>query len=173
VTGLVMVAGMAASISPVRRPAPLALSSDQAWAGPPCEAKAPRRRVRLWRRARSAPLLGEVAPFARYPTKVLDGLGRYADRLRVREGTVLATKGRQAREAIVVMAGEVRTEAPGGSGPSRSLGPGTWLGPRQMLAGEPYADTLVAGPGLEVVVLTGPAYRWAAANLPGLADDTT
>jgi hypothetical protein len=112
-----------------------------------------------------------VQPFARYPTKVLDSLGRYADRVSVREGTVIATRGRSAREAIVVLAGEVRVVPDGG--PPRSLGPGSWLGPPQILASEPHADTLVAGPGLEVIVLNGPAYRWAAANLPGLADDTT
>jgi hypothetical protein len=30
--------------------------------------------------------------------------------------------------------------------------------------------TLVAGEGLEVLVLNGPAYRWAVQTLPGLAD---
>jgi hypothetical protein len=163
---------MAISVTPVPTPAPAAWPSDQAWAGPPCDLDAPRRGARRWRRnRRPAPLLGQVQPFARYPQKVLDSLGNYADRVSVREGTVIATRGRRAREAVVVLAGEVRAVPDGG--PARSLGPGSWLGPRQILASEPYADTFVAGPGLEVVVLNGPAYRWAATNLPGLADDTT
>jgi hypothetical protein len=148
-----------------------------------------------------APLLSLVPPFDRYPADVLDHLGRYADRLRVPEGTVIAHRGWQAREAVAVLSGTVyaladdapapgehtrrpgRAQAGGRAGdgtgaaataaaPGRAFGPGSWLGCHQIVADEPHAATLVAGPGLEVVVVTGPAYRWAAGHLPGLADDT-
>jgi hypothetical protein len=134
----------------------------------------PRRRRRGWARRRGvgASVLAEVHPFDRYPAAVLDRLGAHADRLRVREGTVIARRGGRAREAVKVLAGEVWTVMGDGDGrPARTLGPGAWIGAGELLATAPHADTLVAGPGLEVVVVNGPAYRWAAATLPGLADD--
>ena len=142
------------------------------WAAPACDDQPARGRPARWFRSRrhdTSTVLDHVRPFDRYPTKVVDHLGRHADRLRLREGTVIAERGHHAREAVAILAGEVRAaDGPAGA----ALAPGAWVGARQLLAGEPYDRTLVAGPGVDVVVLDGPAYRWAAANLPGLADDT-
>lgn len=142
------------------------------WAAPACDDQPARKRSTHWFRSRrhaASTVLDHVRPFDRYPAKVVDHLGRHADRLRLREGTVIAERGRHAHEVVAILAGEVRTA----DGPAAApLTPGAWVGPRQLLAGEPHDRTLVAGPGVDVVVLNGPAYRWAAANLPGLADDT-
>ena len=61
-------------------------------------------------------------------------------------------------------------ERPATTGPT--YGPGSWVGTHEALTGRPHGHTLVAGADVDVVVLNGPAYRWAAGNLPGLADDT-
>jgi hypothetical protein len=54
--------------------------------------------------------------------------------------------------------------------PVGALGPGTWIGAQELLAGAAHDCTLVAAEGLDALVLNGPAYRWAAQTLPGLAD---
>jgi CRP-like cAMP-binding protein len=109
--------------------------------------------------------LAGVAPFDRYDARTLAPLGRHADRLRVREGTVLAQAGRPVREVIRVLAGEVAVITPGGV---ERRGAGTWVGAEPMLARTAQRATVVAGPGLEVLVLPAPAFRWAAQVLPGL-----
>jgi hypothetical protein len=38
------------------------------------------------------------------------------------------------------------------------------------MADRAHDSTLVAAEGLEVLVLNGPAFRWAVQTLPGLAD---
>ena len=115
------------------------------------------------RAARSA--LAGVAPFDRYDARTLAPLGRHADRLRVGEGTVLAHAGRPAREVIRVLAGEVSLITPGGV---ERRGPGTWIGAEPLLARTAHRATVVAGAGVEVLVLPAPAFRWAAQVLPGL-----
>jgi hypothetical protein len=163
-TGLVIVPGMAFFVT--------AAPPVEPWAAPACDDQPARGRSGHWFRRRrhdTSTVLDHIRPFDRYPAKVVDHLGRHADRLRLREGTVIAERGRHAHEVVAILAGEVRTaDGPAGA----PLEPGAWVGPRQLLAGEPHDRTLVAGPGVDVVVLNGPAYRWAAANLPGLADDT-
>ena len=121
----------------------------------------------LHTRSRTGPsLLAGVAPFDAWPPGELRPLVAHTDRMRVRSGTVLAQHGRQVREAVAVVAGEV--VAQGGALDGRRYGPGTWLGGAELLAGEPYPATLVADTDLEVVVVNGPAFRWAAQTHPGL-----
>jgi hypothetical protein len=52
--------------------------------------------------------------------------------------------------------------------PVGAFGPGTAVGGAELLTGAVHQATLVAGPGLEVLVLAGPAFRYAAQTLPGL-----
>ena len=122
------------------------------------------------RRPDPSPLAG-LHPFGRYPADVVRCLGLHATRLRVREGVVLARPGQGGREAIAVLAGEALrlcADEPAGVG---TLGPGAWVGAAEVLTGARHAATVVAGAGLEVVVVNGPAFRWALGALPGLADD--
>jgi CRP-like cAMP-binding protein len=115
------------------------------------------------------PPLADVAPFDRYRYRhrSLTPLVAGADRLTVPAGTTLARPGRAAHEAVVVVRGEVLVMTDGGV---ERRGPGAWIGAREVLAGERHAAAVVAGDDLDVVVLTPPALRWAARELPGLLD---
>jgi CRP-like cAMP-binding protein len=118
-------------------------------------------------RSRTAPsLLAGVFPFDSWSPGELRPLVAHTDRVRVRPGTVLAEQGRRVREAVAVVAGEA--VAQGGALDGRRYGPGSWLGGAELLAGESYPSTLVAGTDLELVVVNGPAFRWAAQTHPGL-----
>jgi hypothetical protein len=52
--------------------------------------------------------------------------------------------------------------------PVAAYGPGSLIGGVELLYGRHHAVTLVAGAGLEVIVLAGPAFRFAVQTLPGL-----
>jgi CRP-like cAMP-binding protein len=122
-------------------------------------------------RARRRPdvaLLAEVPPFDRYARTSLAPLIPHADRLRLAEGTVVVHEGHRARQLVIVVAGALL--ATRGGRPVGSLGPGTWIGGDEVLADRAHDCTLVALEGVEVLVLNGPAYRWAVQTLPGLAD---
>jgi CRP-like cAMP-binding protein len=122
-------------------------------------------------RARRRPdvaLLAEVPPFDRYARTTLAPLIPHADRLRIADGTVVVREGHRARELVIVVAGALLATRAGR--PVGALGPGTWIGAQELLADGAHDCTLVAAERLEVLVLNGPAYRWAAQTLPGLAD---
>jgi CRP-like cAMP-binding protein len=122
-------------------------------------------------RARRRPdvtVLAEVPPFDRYARTSLAPLIPHADRLRVADGTVVVREGRRARQLVIVVAGALL--ATRGGRPVGALGPGTWIGGEELLTDRTYDCTLVAAEDLEVLVLNGPAYRWAIQTLPGLAD---
>jgi CRP-like cAMP-binding protein len=122
-------------------------------------------------RARRRPdvaVLAEVPPFDRYARTSLAPLIPHADRLRLAEGTVVVREGHRARQLVIVVAGALL--ATRGGRPVGALGPGTWIGGDEVLADRAHDCTLVALEGVEVLVLNGPAYRWAVQTLPGLAD---
>jgi CRP-like cAMP-binding protein len=123
----------------------------------------------LRRRRRAAPDIDvlAVAPFDRYPARMLRPLTGHADRLRPVAGTSLAREDGRADQFMVVLGGEVVVHRDGQ--PVDRLGPGTQLGATELLQGTRHDRTLVAGPDLEVLVVNGPAFRWAARTLPGLA----
>jgi CRP-like cAMP-binding protein len=117
------------------------------------------------RRADPSVLMG-VAPFDRYRRRALEPLAAHADRLRVPRGTVVAREGHLVRELVIVLSGALlatRDKQPVGA-----FGPGTAVGGAELLTGALHQATLVAGEGLEVLVLAGPAFRYAAQTLPGL-----
>ncbi len=120
------------------------------------------------RRADPSVLLG-VAPFDRYRRRALAPLAAHADRLRVTSGTVVAREGHLVREMVIVLSGALL--ATRGRRPVGAFGPGTAVGGAELLAGGVHQATLVAGEGLEVLVLTGPAYRYAVQTLPGLTGE--
>jgi CRP-like cAMP-binding protein len=84
------------------------------------------------------------------------------------DGTVVAREGHRAGQVVVVTAGVLLATRAGR--PVGALGPGTWIGAEEVLADRTHDCTLVAWEGLEVLVLTVPAYRWAVQTLPGLAE---
>jgi CRP-like cAMP-binding protein len=122
-------------------------------------------------RARRRPdvtVLAAVPPSDRYARSSLAPLIPHADRLRVAEGTIVAHEGHRARQVVIVVAGVLL--ATRGGRPVGAMGPGTWIGAAELLEDRAHDCTLVAGEGLEVLVLNGPAYRWAVQTLPGLTD---
>jgi CRP-like cAMP-binding protein len=110
-------------------------------------------------------VLRAAAPFAAYDTRALAPLAAHADRLDPRPGTPLARAGEHAREVVIVVDGDAVVIGRGGV---ERLGPGSWVGAREVLSGTAHGDTVVAGDGLRVVVLPAPAFRWATQMLPGL-----
>jgi CRP-like cAMP-binding protein len=121
------------------------------------------------RRRPDVSVLAEVPPFDRFAHTSLAPLVPHADRLRLAEGAIVAREGHRARELVIVVAGALLATRHGR--PVEALGPGTWIGGDELLADRAHDCTLVALEGVEVVVLNGPAYRWAIQTLPGLADE--
>jgi CRP-like cAMP-binding protein len=115
-------------------------------------------------------VLRAAAPFAAYHERELAPLAAHADRLDPRPGTPLARAGEHAREVVVVVEGDAVVMHGGGV---ERLGPGSWVGAREVVGGEAHGETVVAGDGLRVVVLPAPAFRWATQMLPGLLDQVT
>jgi Cyclic nucleotide-binding domain len=119
----------------------------------------------MWSR-RTAPLppLSRFPPFDRCRPKALAPLTAHVDHLRLPAGTVLAHEGWTVREVICVVTGEViatrRDREP------QRHGPGSQIGVAELLCGASHPATLTAGDDLEVLVIYGPAYRWAAQTLP-------
>ena len=113
--------------------------------------------------------LATVPHLRHHPPEVVAALAPNVDRLRVRPGTVIAHQGWLVREVLFVLAGEViATHADGSTTSTTSttttsrLGPGAPIGGDELLAGGRHPATLVAGSGLDVLVVYGPAYRWLA-----------
>lgn len=119
-----------------------------------------------WRRA-DVSVFDGVAAFAGYDHRALAPLARHADRLALTPGTTVAHEGHRTNEVVIVLAGELRAHL--GGIEVGTLGAGTVVGASEELAGTPHEHTVVAADGVEVLTLTGPAYRWAARTLADFA----
>jgi CRP-like cAMP-binding protein len=109
-----------------------------------------------------------AAPFAGYGAHELAPLAPHADRLVVLPGAALAEAGRRPHEVLVLLSGEAYVA--GGPADGARLSAGAVIGAREELTGESHAASVIAGAGVSALVLTGPAFRWAAQSLPGLRD---
>jgi CRP-like cAMP-binding protein len=67
-----------------------------------------------------------------------------------------------------VLAGEVVAHCDGQE--VGRLGPGAHIGGPELLRGTRHAHTLRAGCDVDVLVVYGPSFRWAAQTLPGFAE---
>lgn len=119
--------------------------------------------MRLMRRRADVSALARFPPFDRCRRKALAPLAAHVDHLRVAPGTVLAREGWTVREVLFVVAGEAI--AISDDQEVRRFGPGSQIGAAELVCGAGHPATLVAGPGLELLVVYGPAYRWAAQTL--------
>jgi CRP-like cAMP-binding protein len=106
------------------------------------------------RRRPDTSMLAATAPFDQLRPRALRPLAPHVDRLGVPEGTVLAREDETARAFIVVLEGEV-IERRAGADVGRS-GAGTEIG---------HGSTFVAASDLDLLVVNGPAYRWAVRAL--------
>jgi CRP-like cAMP-binding protein len=103
-------------------------------------------------------LLAGFEPFDRCPPKARRELAPHVDRLQVRPGTLLARRGELARSVVVVLSGTVRAER---GAQSWSGGRGTQIGGHEVLQGGVHDVAWYALSDVEVLVVNGPAYRWA------------
>lgn len=116
-------------------------------------------------RKRSADVarLRAVAPFDQCADDALRVLAPHADHLHVRAGTVLAREGASAREFIVVLSG--RVTAMRSDTAVDQAGAGTQIGGSALVDDVAHDATWMADSDLDVLVVNGPAYRWAAQAL--------
>lgn len=110
-----------------------------------------------------------VPLFAGHDRRWLAPLAPHVDRLALAPGATVALEGRRHHEVVVVVAGEVAVTRDGRE--VGRLGPGAVIGGREEVEGTAHTATCLAGDGVEVLVLTGPAFRWARQSLPGFATD--
>jgi CRP-like cAMP-binding protein len=124
------------------------------------------------RRLRSQVALLQQAPSLRHTDpRRLAALAAHTDRLSFAPGRTVTKGGEAARELIVVLSGEAVALYPDGH--RAEFGPGTELGAAELLDRRPHPVTVVAGDGLEVLVVNGPAVRWAYAEGLAQAMSTT
>jgi CRP-like cAMP-binding protein len=109
-----------------------------------------------------------VPLFAGYDRRRLAPLARRVDRLLVMPGATLARAGSRPHEVVVVIAGDVVVERVGAE--VGRLGPGAVIGASEELDGTAHDATFMADTGVEALVLTGRAFRWAVGSLPGLRE---
>jgi CRP-like cAMP-binding protein len=97
--------------------------------------------------------------------KQLEELAAHTDVLRVPNGEVLARAGHLSKQFIAVIDGYVDIATPAGH--CSVAGPGTQLGADELLGGHSHAATISTRSESTLLVIFGPAYRWAMATSPG------
>jgi hypothetical protein len=98
-------------------------------------------------------------PFDQLPDDLWPVLAEHTDRLSVPVGSVLARRGELARQFVLVLDGEVATSDEGGRTVHRDAG--VQIGAQELTWNEPYDATWTASSDLDVLVVNGPAFRWA------------
>lgn len=120
------------------------------------------------RRADTSVFAG-VAGFGRHRGRALQPLVRHADRIVLLPGVTIAREGSRSHEVVVVLSGSVEVTRAGHR--VDELGRGAVIGGSEELEAVAHRATYVAGSGVEALVLTGAAFRWAVQVLPGLGHD--
>jgi hypothetical protein len=110
--------------------------------------------------------LARVPCFAKADPTRLAELVPHTDRMHLLPGRTVVEGGTAAREVVVVLAGEAAALDPDGGW--TVLRAGAQLGVDELLGQGNHPATVVATFGLEVVVIAGPAFRWA--HREGLVD---
>jgi CRP-like cAMP-binding protein len=117
------------------------------------------------RRRRTIEAFQGVALFEGCPRRKLALLARNVDRLRIPAGRVLSRAGQRADEVVVVVSGDVARTGVADD----VLGPGSVIGAAPVVSHEAFADTVSARTDVEVLVVNGPAFRWAVQEMPAVA----
>lgn len=91
----------------------------------------------------------------------------HADRIRVPAGGVIAEAGRSARELMVVLRGVTRVETPAGH--LGCMVPGEAIAPHAVAEHGELPVTVTAVTDVELLVVNGPAFRWAVRELRTVA----
>jgi CRP-like cAMP-binding protein len=104
--------------------------------------------------------LSSIAPFDDVPVRRLRALAPHVDRLRLQPGEVLAREGERARELIVVLSGDVSRSRSGQR--LAQHGAGSLIGGDAVVHHVSHEATWSAASDVEVLVVNGPAFRWAS-----------
>lgn len=104
-----------------------------------------------------------VAPFDQVDLRALRALAPSTDAVHLRPGTVVARDEAPVHEFVLLVTGAL--DAFDALGHRRRLLPGATLGGAALAAGDTHHETVVAAVDADVVVVNGPAYRWAVAEL--------
>lgn len=120
----------------------------------------------MGRRATSTQVFDGVALFDGGSRRRLAQIAPHTDRMRLPGGTVLAEAGRTARELIVLLDGVAGTDDGSATG---TLAAGQAVAPAAVATAAPFPATVTADGEVEVLVINGPAFRWALHEIPGLA----
>lgn len=110
-------------------------------------------------RGRDVSLLRGVPSFRHADPRLLAQLAAHTDRLRLPPGRTLVRAGETARALIAIVAGEATVASRDGR--LSVLRPGDEIGARELLRNQRHTATVVATGDIEVVVVNGPAVRWA------------
>ncbi|MBN2624336.1 MAG: cyclic nucleotide-binding domain-containing protein [Acidimicrobiales bacterium] len=121
------------------------------------------------RRRRDTSPLADVPSLRDGDPRQLAELASHTDRLRLPPARTLVRAGELARQLIAVVSGEATAYLPDGR--VAVLHAGDEIGGRELLHNERHRATVVTASDVEVVVVTGPAVRWA--HQTGVADRHT
>ncbi|MGH7859913.1 MAG: cyclic nucleotide-binding domain-containing protein [Candidatus Binatia bacterium] len=94
-------------------------------------------------------------------------VGRVADQVREREGSLLIRRGRLVREFVIVAEGTAQVLVDGR--PVASVGPGAWLGDRELIAGRPAVFDVVASGEMTLFVVPQRAFSALVRRHPTVA----
>jgi CRP-like cAMP-binding protein len=103
-------------------------------------------------------LLRRIGLGERFTDKELGHLAEHTDVLRVPAGTQLAQAGAPVRQFLAVLEGSVELRGLHGG----VAGPGTQIGATELASGDAHPATVTAELDSTLVVIFGPAFRWAA-----------
>jgi hypothetical protein len=115
--------------------------------------------LRTRRRRPDVGLLLDVPALADAGPSRLADLAPHADRLRLPAGRTIAFAGASARELVVVVSGQAARLSD--DGPPAVLPAGAEIGGHEVVDRRPHPATVVSLTDVEVVVVNGPAVRWA------------
>ena len=103
-------------------------------------------------------VLARFEPFSAVSRRALTPLEPHVDVVHLPAGTVLARAGTTARELAFVLSGEVTTGGVGG-------GVGSPVGAAALERGGRHRVDVIASTDVTLVVVAGPACRWAAVSV--------
>jgi CRP-like cAMP-binding protein len=111
-------------------------------------------------------LLQRVPLFAGLDREGLEAIGRIAEEIEAREGTVLTHEGRHEGYFFVIVSGSVRIDRGGQT--INTMGPGEFLGEIALLDGGPRTATATASEPSGLLKITYEAFRELVDTSPGV-----
>jgi CRP/FNR family transcriptional regulator, cyclic AMP receptor protein len=111
--------------------------------------------------------LREIPVFANLSKKQRKLVAQVADEIDIRAGTHLCKEGESAYEFFAIESGTARVVR--GDQYLNDLGPGEFFGEMGLLSKSPRNASVIAETPMTAVVMTGPAFRHIAREMPEVA----